>query len=99
MKSIQQIITSPYRGSEKTYEMVREQLRERYGDKCANEYDPHCDCAPFSTWASAGFRIKRGEHALKSVTYVEVLNNKGELEKKIRRNINLFHKKQVEKVA
>jgi len=99
MKTIQEVITSPWRGSEKTYEMVREQLRERYGDEVADEFDPASDAAPFLTWASAGFRIKRNERALKSVTYVEVKNERGEIEKKIRRTVNLFHRKQVEKIT
>ena len=99
MKTIKEVITSPWRGSEKTYEMVREQLRERYGDEVADEFDPSSDAAPFLTWASAGFRIKHHERALKSVTYVEVKNERGEIEKKIRRTVNLFHKRQVEKVS
>ena len=99
MKTIKDIITSPYKGSEKTYEMVQEQLRERYGDDVADNYNAYTDVAPFSTWASANYRIRKGEHALKSITFVEVLNAKGEVEKKIRRTCNLFHRKQVERIA
>ena len=97
MKNIQEIITSPWRGSEKTYEMVREQLRERWGDECADEYNPEKDVAPYITWANAGFYIRKKEKALKSVTFIEVKNEKGEVEKKIRRIVNLFHRRQVKK--
>lgn len=92
-------LASPYRGSEATYEMVKEQIRERWGDECAEEYDPHTDCMPLISWAAYSYRVRKGEKALKSVTYVEVKNTKGEVEKKIRRVVNLFHKRQVDKVA
>ena len=92
-------LVSPYRGSEQTYEMVREQIRERWGDECADEFDPHTDAMPLVSWASYGYRVKAGSKALKSVTYVEVKNDKGEVEKKIRRVVNLFHKRQVEKAV
>ena len=92
-------LVSPYRGSEQTYEMVREQIRERWGDECADEFDPHTDAMPLVSWASYGYRVKAGSKALKSVTYVEVKNVKGEVEKKIRRVVNLFHKRDVEKAV
>lgn len=101
MKSVRDIVTdppiSPYRGSESTYEMVKEQIQERWGEECAEEFDPHTDAMPLVSWASYGYRVKKGEKALKSVTYVEVKNDKGEVEKKIRRVVNLFHKNQVQK--
>ncbi len=100
MKSIKEItVISPYRGSEKTYEDVKSQIRERWGEECAKEYDPYKDCAPFSTWLSAGFVVSKGQKALKSVTFVEVKDEKDNVVRKIKRTVNLFHKRQVEKVA
>ncbi|MDO8571437.1 MAG: hypothetical protein Q7R79_02060 [bacterium] len=96
MHSVKEIL-SPYRGSEKTCEMVREQLRERYGDECADEFDPYTDAAPFSSWLAAGFVVSRGQRALKSITFIDAKDEKGEV-KKIRRTVNLFHRRQVEKV-
>lgn len=99
MKHIKEVISealvSPYREGKKSYEDVKEQLRKRYGDEVAEEYDPHTDCMPFSFWAKGGYRIKPGSKAFKSVTFVEILNEKGEVERKVRRICNLFHKKQV----
>lgn len=92
-------LVSPYRGSEATYEMVREQIRERWGDEAADEFDPHTDAMPLVSWASYGYRVKKGSKALKSVTYVEVKGEDGKVEKKIRRVVNLFYKLDVEKVA
>ena len=100
MQSIKEIaLASPYRGSEKTYEMVKEQTRERWGDELADEFDPYTDCMPLVSWTAYGYRVRKGEKALKSVTYVEVKNEKEEIVRTIRRSINLFHHCQVLKVA
>lgn len=98
MQQIMDII-SPWRGSEQTAEAVREQIRERFGDEAADEFDPVTDAMPLVSWAAYGYRVRRGEKALKSVTYVEIKDDEGTAEKKIRRSINLFHKRQVEKVS
>lgn len=96
MKQIQEIV-SPYRGSEATYEMVKAQIADRWGEEAAEEFDPHTDAMPLISWASYGYRVRKGEKALRSVTYVEKKNEKGEVERKIRRVVFLFHKRQVSK--
>jgi hypothetical protein len=98
MNSIKEIV-SPYKGSEATYEAVKEQLREKYGDEVAEEFDPHTDCMPYSSWLVFGYRVKKGEKALKSVTFVEVRDENDKVTKKIRRVVNLFHKRQVQQAA
>jgi hypothetical protein len=102
MKSVKNVIdndiVSPWRGSEMTAEMVRDQVKERWGDECAEEFDPETDAMPFKSWAAYGYRVKKGEKALKSVTYIEVKDEDGEVQKKVRRAINLFHRNQVEKI-
>lgn len=98
MQSIKEKITSPYRGSEATYEAVKEQIASRWGEDCADEFDPYVDAMPFASWVSFGYRVKKGAKALKSVTFIEVKNEKGEVTSKVKRIVNLFHKKQVEKV-
>lgn len=99
MQTIKEALTSPYRGSEKTYEMVREQIKERWGEELAEEFDPHTDAMPAVSWMAYGYRIRKGEKALKSVTFVEKKNEAGEIVNKIRRTVNLFHHCQVLKVA
>lgn len=97
MQSVKEII-SPYRGSEATYEMVKEQIAERWGEDAAEEFDPHTDAMPFVSWAAYGYRVKKGQKCLKSITFVEVKDDKGKVVRKIKRTVNLFHKRQVEKV-
>lgn len=103
MKSIREVVgealVSPWRGSEDTAERVRAQVRERFGSEAADSFDPARDAMPLLSWAAYGYRVRKGEHALKSVSIIEVKNDKGEVEKKIRRVVNLFHRLQVEKQA
>ena len=77
--------------------MVQDQLRERYGDEVADEFDASVDAMPLISWAAYGYRVRKGEKALKSITYVEVKNEKDEVIKKIKRTVNLFHRRQVQK--
>jgi hypothetical protein len=98
-KSIKEIIRSPYKGSEATFEMVKEQIRERWGDECAEEFDPHTHCMPFSSWLAQGYMVKKGSKALRSVTFLEVKDEKGKVVRKIPRTVNLFHRRQVEKAS
>lgn len=97
MQSVKEIV-SPYRGSEATYEMVKEQIAAKWGEECAEEFDPYTDAMPLVSWTAYGYRVKKGEKALKSVTYVEQKNEKGEVVRKIRRVVNLFHHRQVLKL-
>ena len=99
IKSVREIITSPWKGSSATAELVREQLRSKYNDEIADSFDASKDAMPFASWLSYGYRVRKGEKALKSVTYVDVEDEDGMSEKKIRRNVNLFHKCQVEKIV
>lgn len=96
MKSVKELV-SPYQGSETTYEMVKEQIAERWGAEAAEEFDPKRDAMPFASWLNYGYRVRKGEKALKSITFIEAKDEKGEVERKIRRTISLFHKRQVEK--
>ena len=92
-------ILSPYKGSEATYEMVKEQIAQRWGDEVAEDFDPHTDAMPYVCWLAFGYRVKRGEKALKSITFVEIKDKHGKVERKIRRVVNLFHKRQVVKLV
>ena len=99
MKQVKVVLVSPYRGSETTYEMVKEQIEARWGEECAEEFDPHTDAMPFSSWLAQGYVVKKGQKALKSVTFVEVKDENDKVVKKIRQTVNLFHKRQVEKMT
>ncbi len=98
MQSIKEIvIISPYRGSERTYEMVRQQIQERWGKECAETFNPRTDAMPISSWMMHGFVVKKGQKALKSITYLDVKDKDDNEVRKVRRTVNLFHKRQVER--
>ena len=99
MQSVKEVLQSPYKGSPATYEDVKSQIRERWGEELADEFNPHTDAMPAVSWMGYNYRIRKGEKALKSVTFIEQKNEKGEVVKKIRRVVNLFHHCQVLKVA
>jgi len=110
MQTITEVVTAPgitnscdvksnYKGSPNTYKNVKEQIRLRYGPKCAKEFDPYKDAMTFAIWLSQGYKVKKGEKCLKSITFLEVKDKEtGKVLRKVKRSVNLFHKKQVEKV-
>ncbi|MSU74616.1 hypothetical protein EXS57_02445 [Candidatus Kaiserbacteria bacterium] len=99
MKTIKETLVSPWRGSSKTEEDVREQVRERFGDEAAEEFSAATDTMPFSSWLAQGYMVRKNSKALKSITIVEIRDPKDDkVVKKIRRTVCLFHKRQVQKI-
>jgi len=92
-------IPSGYRGSEKTAEMVRKQIEERFGSKAADDYDPALNARTFSNWLKVGYRVKQGEKALTSVTVIEKKDAKGNIIKKYPKKVCLFFQSQVEPIT
>lgn len=93
-----QEVLSNYSGSEKTYELVAGQISERYGKKEVKNYDPYKNCLSFKQWISNGYKVKKGEKSLKSITVIEETDEKGKVTKRHTRTINLFYYLQVEKI-
>lgn len=89
---------SPYTGSEMTREMVLEQIKQRWGEQEALKYNPYTNALTFKRWAELGFRVKKGEKALQSITYVEMKDEKGDVTKRFSRTVFLFYYLQVQKI-
>lgn len=89
---------STYRGSRETYRRVAAQIAERWGDEEAVKYDPYSNVLTFKAWIDAGYKVKRGEKALKSTTLVEKTDEDGNVIAKYPRTVNLFYIKQVEPI-
>jgi hypothetical protein len=101
MQSIKAIIESPvtsYRGSELTKSMVEDQLIEKYGKAELKNLDCYHNMRTFHSWLKLGFKVKRGEKAIKSITFVEQKDSSGKIIKKFRRPVSLFYYRQVEKL-
>lgn len=88
-----------YQGSAATKKMVTEQITLRFGQEAAQNYNPYVNCRTYKSWLAAGYKVRRGEKALKSITYVEVKDESGEVVKKYPKTVNLFYEKQVEEIA
>ena len=99
MKAIKETLVSPWKGSSQSEEAVREQIRERWGDETADEFNAASDAMPFSSWVSHGYVVRKGSKALKSITILEVTDKDDKIVRKICRNVNLFHKRQVQKIT
>ena len=100
MKQVREVLVSPWRGSEKTAEDVREQVRERFGDEAAEEFSAATDAMPFSSWLAQGYQVRKGSKALKSITIIEMKDPDDEKKlRKVRRVVNLFHRRMVDKIS
>ena len=94
-----------WRGSEKTADAVREEISRRWGDDEAANYNPLTNCFTLQTWNTLGYRVKKGEKAIRSLTYVEAKDptaDAGAEEEetdtvKYPKTVSLFYRTQVEK--
>ena len=48
----------------KKQEIIRKQIKARWGEREAESYDPRENCFTFHAWKAKGYRIKKGEKAL-----------------------------------
>lgn len=87
---------SNWQGSENTKATVMAQIATRFGEERAKEYDPMKNCFTFNHWKSIGYTVKKGEKALRSVTFITKDNENGK-EDKFMRSVCLFFIDQVEK--
>lgn len=92
-------ILSNWMGSDKTRLNVEEQIRARFGPDAAASYDPRRNCLTFNAWMKAGFRVKKGEKALQSITLIEKKNSKGEVVQRYPKKVFLFFFTQVEPIS
>ena len=104
MKSINQIleergVESPWRGSEKTAAQMREQIRERFGDEAAEEYNPKIHVLSLKNWSRYGIRVRAGESALRTYTLIENDSEEEGEHKTVRRSVPVFHYLQTDLVT
>ncbi len=98
MESINQVI-SAYRGSPTTAKMVKEEIARRYGEDEASKYNPYTSCLTFRRWLQYGYRVRKGERAIRSITYLEEKDKLGNIINTYPKGVALFHRLQVEPVS
>jgi antirestriction protein ArdC len=91
-----------WRGSVNTAATVKQEIADRWGEAEAKRYNPTKNCFTFKTWEALGYRVKKGEKAIRSVTYIEVTEQnarEGEalVIRKYPKTVCLFYITQVEK--
>lgn len=101
MQSIKEIIEGPvtnYHSSEATRSLISEQIKERWGESELKNYDPFYTARTFKSWLSLGYKVRKGEKALRSITFIETKDAEGNVLKSIKRPVFLFYYRQVEKI-
>ena len=86
-----------WKGSEKTAAIVKEEIANRWGEAEAANYDPRNNCFTFKTWRTKGYHVKKGEKAIRSMTFKEVKDEDTKGVKQYPKTVYLFYIKQVEK--
>lgn len=95
-------LTSIYKGGE-TAKFVLEEIYRRWGKKAADQYDPRKNCFTFRGWFQRGYCVKKGEKAIRSITFIkeeEINLQTGKMVtvKTYPKNVNLFYYLQVKKL-
>jgi len=99
MNSLKEIIDKQmtnYTGSERSRSMVEEQIRIKYGNAEVKNLDCYRNLRTFRSWLSLGYKVKKGEKCIKSVTFVEQTDDEGNITKKYKKPVSLFYYRQVE---
>jgi hypothetical protein len=89
---------STYRGSKETYRRVAAQIAERWGEEEVVNYDPYSSAMTYGQWIKSGYKVNRGEKAIKSTTLIEKTDDNGNVLTRYPRVVNLFYQKQVSKI-
>lgn len=94
---MQPVNTSVWQGSSNTATRVVREIRSRFGDKVANKYDPKTNCFTFLGWKQRGFMVKKGEKAIRSITFIKDDNEDDMVARSYPKNVFLFCEVQVKK--
>ena len=63
-------LQSVWKGSRYTASDIAHQIAERWGEEAVKAYDPQVNCFTFRGWQERGYRVKKGEKALKTYTFI-----------------------------
>lgn len=91
-------VQSNWKGSENTRQKVAEQIRQRFGEEAAAAYSPLTNYLTWNLWLKNGYRVKKGEKAMRSVTLVEQKDATGNVIRRYPKTVFLFYHLQVEPI-
>ena len=95
MQPINKVLNN-WTGSSKTEELVREQIRQRWGNEEADLYDAHFSCRTLPQWHRLGMKIKPGSKALRSFVLLEEKDESGKIVGRKFKTVFLFHTRQTQ---
>lgn len=99
IKEFKNIPLTNYKGSLATKSLAEEFIREKYGAQEIKNMDCFHNLRTFNSWLKAGYRVRKGEKALKSYTFMsEDKEGNLTLKKYYRRPVFLFYYRQVEAI-
>ncbi len=87
-----------WQGSINTLSHVAQQINERFGSEAVQLYDPLVNCFTYKRWLEMGYQVRKGEKALKSITWVKGTKEQTGQAYKFPRTVNLFFVSQVEPI-
>ena len=90
--------TAIYQGSPATFSLVKKQIINRWGEEEGKKYNPLGNCFTFNTWKAKGFKVKKGEKALRSFSIKTNVDKKTGEKKAYPVTVCLFYQNQVEKI-
>ena len=61
---------SVWQGSRYTASDIAHQIMQRWGEEAVKEYHPEINCFTFRGWQDRGYRVKKGEKALRTTTFM-----------------------------
>ena len=97
-----EILMSEWKGSANTASMVAHEIASRWCDEEVKNYNPRENCFTFQTWKKKGYKVKKGEKGIRSITFIsgDVKNKKtGEVKDgQFPKTVVLFYHLQVEKI-
>ncbi len=81
--------------SESSYNLVVNQIKERWGEEQLKRHNPRLSCYTFTKWKKHGYSVKRNERAIKAYSVADIQNESEQTIATISIPVNLFHRCQV----
>lgn len=71
METTEKEPSSVWKGSRYTASDIAHQIGQRWGEDAVKEYHPQVNCFTYNGWQERGYRVKKGEKALRSITFIK----------------------------
>jgi hypothetical protein len=90
---------SQWKGSTRTGAMVAAEIGQRWGSEEVKNYDPAGNCFTLRKWNQMGYKVKAGEKAIRSVTWITegASDEDNDHARRYPKTVCLFYIRQVER--